>query len=148
MTAVAVIDTNVLVHCHDWREPEKQRRARDFVRRGMPDHELVLTWQSLVEFVSVTTTARRGREPLLTIHDARLECEALLTQFPCLFPDERTLDIAIGGQARYDLPWFDAILWAHAEQAEAGTLVSEDFQHGRTYGKVRVVNPFVPEAQP
>jgi predicted nucleic acid-binding protein len=34
-------------------------------------------------------------------------------------------------------------LWAYAEEYGLAELVSEDFEHGRTYGTVRVVNPFL-----
>jgi predicted nucleic acid-binding protein len=39
--------------------------------------------------------------------------------------------------------WFDAHLWAYAEHYACSTLLSEDFQHDRQYGTVRVVNPFL-----
>jgi predicted nucleic acid-binding protein len=34
-------------------------------------------------------------------------------------------------------------MWAHAEELGLGEILSEDFQHGRMYGSVRVVNPFL-----
>lgn len=37
----------------------------------------------------------------------------------------------------------DAHMWAYAEVHRLETLYSEDFQHGRWFGGVRVVNPFV-----
>jgi predicted nucleic acid-binding protein len=38
--------------------------------------------------------------------------------------------------------WFDAHMWACAEHYGLAEMWSEDFQHGRLYGTVRVVNPF------
>jgi predicted nucleic acid-binding protein len=46
------------------------------------------------------------------------------------------------GCATYGLSWFDAHLWAYAECFALAEILSEDFQHGRHYGKVRIVNPF------
>ena len=46
------------------------------------------------------------------------------------------------GAAPYLLSWFDAHLWACAEHYGLRELPSEDFQHDRTYGTVRVVDPF------
>ena len=40
------------------------------------------------------------------------------------------------------LSWIDAHLWAYAEHYGLRELLSEDFQHDRTYGTVRVVDPF------
>jgi predicted nucleic acid-binding protein len=36
-------------------------------------------------------------------------------------------------------------LWAYADEYGLDELVSEDFQHDRVYGAVRVVNPFAEE---
>lgn len=52
----------------------------------------------------------------------------------------------IGGpllpRAIYGLSWFDAQLWAYAEVYGLAEIWSEDFEHGRRYGTVRVVDPF------
>jgi predicted nucleic acid-binding protein len=42
------------------------------------------------------------------------------------------------GAAAYQLSWFDAHLWANAEHYGMAELYSEDFQHDRLYGSVRV----------
>ena len=39
--------------------------------------------------------------------------------------------------------WFDAHLWAYADHYGLEEIVSEDFQHDRLYGSVRIRNPFV-----
>jgi predicted nucleic acid-binding protein len=44
--------------------------------------------------------------------------------------------------ATYGLSWFDAHLWAYADHYGLDELWSEDFQAGRRYGTVRIVNPF------
>jgi predicted nucleic acid-binding protein len=49
---------------------------------------------------------------------------------------------AVRGCALYQLSWFDAHLWAYAEHYGLSTLYSEDFQHDRLYGTVRVLDPF------
>jgi predicted nucleic acid-binding protein len=53
---------------------------------------------------------------------------------------------ALRGTAIYGLSWFDAHLWAYAEVHGLSEILSEDFEHGRHYGKVRVVNPFLAAA--
>ena len=44
---------------------------------------------------------------------------------------------------RLQLSWSDAQLWAYAEHYGLAELISEDFQHDRICGTVRVVNPFL-----
>ena len=50
---------------------------------------------------------------------------------------------ALRGTAVYGLSWFDAHLWAYAEVYGVDEILSEDFVHGRHYGTVRAVNPFL-----
>jgi len=66
----------------------------------------------------------------------------MLAQFSILYPDESVVRTALRGMAAYQLSWFDAHMWAYADAFGLSELISEDFQHGRLYGSVRVVNPF------
>jgi predicted nucleic acid-binding protein len=142
----ALVDTNVLVYRFDWRFPDKQRLATELLRSGIADGSVVVPHQAIVEFVAVATRPLDGAdltEPLLDPVDARREAEELLSQFDVLFPDQELLRIALRGAAAYELSWFDAHLWAYAERFGLAELLSEDFQHGRLYGTVEVVNPFL-----
>ena len=138
----ALVDTNVLVYKHDPRYPEKQRRAFELLREGLREGRIRLAHQVLLEFVSVVSRRLLHGRPLLEPADARREAEELLMEYPVLYPNEQILRLAIRGAAAYDLPWFDAHLWAYAEFYGLTELYSEDFQPGRIYGSVRIVNPF------
>ena len=69
----------------------------------------------------------------------------MLAQFPILYPNEAVVRTALRGEAAYGLSWFDAHLWAYAEVYGLAEMLSEDFQHGRMYGTVKVRNPFAAE---
>ena len=142
MAVRALIDTDVLVYRYDDRFPERQRIADEVLRAGISSGTARIAHQSIVEFVAATT---RGRveERLLDAADARREAEALMAQFPIIYPDDGVLRMALRGAATYGLSWFDAHLWAYAEVNGIDELVSEDFQHGRMYGTVTVRNPFL-----
>jgi predicted nucleic acid-binding protein len=75
--------------------------------------------------------------------EARLEAEELIAEYLVLYPSREILLTALRGTAMYGLSWFDAHLWAHAELYGVEEILSEDFAHGRHYGKVRAVNPFL-----
>ena len=140
----ALIDTNVLVYRFDWRFPEKQRVATDVLRAGIADGSISVPHQAIVEFVAASFAGRSaGPSRSSTPADARREAEELLAQFDVLFPDEELFRIALRGAAAYQLSWFDAHLWAYAERFGLAELISEDFQHGRLYGTVEAVNPFL-----
>lgn len=143
MTSVfALVDTNILVYRYDARFPDKQRAATATLRRGIERGELCLPHQALVEFVAAVTRVRLpDGHTLLTIDDALQEAERLLQEFEILYPNEAVVQTALRGAALYKLSWFDAHLWAYAEAYGLEEILSEDFQHGRLYGSVRVHNP-------
>jgi predicted nucleic acid-binding protein len=97
----------------------------------------------MLDFMAVVTRVRIGTEPLLTQTEARRETEELLDQFRILYPNSAIVRTALRGAASYQLPCFDADLWAYAECHGMAELISEDFEHGRLYGSVRARNPFL-----
>jgi predicted nucleic acid-binding protein len=139
----SLVDTNVLVYRFDSRYPHKQETASILLRNGLKDDSVRIPHQALVEFLAVVTRTKVAGESLLSPDDARREAEELLTQFTVLFPDAVLFRTALRGMAAYKLSWFDAHLWAYAEHFGLGQLISEDFEHGRMYGSVRVINPFL-----
>jgi predicted nucleic acid-binding protein len=138
----ALVDTNVLVYRFDPRFPEKQRIATDLLRRGIAEDSIRVPHQAILEFVAAVTRPVAGGRPLLLPEEARREAEELLSQVEVLYPTEATVRTALRGAAAYQLSWFDAHLWAYAEQFGLAELLSEDFEHDRMYGTVIAVNPF------
>ena len=140
----ALVDTNVLVYCHDPRDRAKQRIACSLLREGLQQEALRVPHQAIVEFVqAVTRPVGRGAAGLLTRAEALREAEELLAQFDILYPTESVLRTAIRGVATYQLGWFDAHLWAYAEHYGLDEILSEDFSDGPLVGSVRIRNPFV-----
>ena len=144
----SLVDTNVLVYRYDPRDPVKQAIARELLRRGLADRQLVLPHQAVVEFVAAVRRPRRdlGGAPLLAADSAYREAEDLVRDFPIIYPDEEVLTTALRGVSAYGLSWFDAHLWAYAEVNALPEILSEDFEHGRHYGSVRTVDPFLAAA--
>ncbi|HEY3054981.1 MAG TPA: PIN domain-containing protein [Thermoanaerobaculia bacterium] len=138
----ALVDTNVLVYRFDPRDVRKQRIATDILRRGISDDSIRLAHQAIVEFYAAVTRPLPGFGPLLESEVARRETEEMLAQFTVLFPDEALVRTALRATAAYQLSWFDAQMWAYAEVHGMPQLISEDFEHGRMYGTVRVIDPF------
>lgn len=145
-----LVDTNVLVYRFDSRFPDKQDRAREFLARGIAERWLKVPHQAIVELMATlprpTRTGVPGEPPgppILPRDEALRETEELLTQLDVLYPDEAVLRTALRGVTAYQLSWFDAHLWAFAEVFGLPRLYSEDFQHGRYYGTVKVIDPFL-----
>jgi predicted nucleic acid-binding protein len=142
----ALIDTNVLVYAYDPRFPAKQRVAGETLRLGIAEDSVRVPHQAIIEFVAATTRSIRGGPSILRPAEARRVAEEMLDEFEVLMPNQAIVRTAIRGAAAYDLPWFDAHLWAYAEHYALETILSEDFEHGRRYGTVTIMNPFL--AQP
>ena len=138
----ALVDTNVLVYRFDSRFAAKKKIATEVLRRGIVEDSVRLPHQAIVEFIAAATRSIRGHVILKQV-DALREAEEFLSQFPVLCPNEAILRQAIRGCAAYQLNWFDAHLWAYAEHYGLSEIWTEDLQHDRLYGTVRVVNPFV-----
>lgn len=137
----ALVDTNILVYRFDGRFAEKQRIATEILRRGIVKDSLRLPHQAIIEFVAAVTRPIRGHQ-ILKQADALREAEEFLNQFIILYPNEAILRDAVRGCAAYQLNWFDAHIWAYAEHYGLPEILTEDLQHDRLYGAVRVVNPF------
>lgn len=141
----SLVDTNVLVYRFDHRDARKQAIADELLRAGIRDDSIRLPHQAIVEFVAACTRTFAGGS-LLSPDDARREAEEFLTMFEVLYPNESIVRTAVRGAAAYQMGWLDAHLWAYAEHYGLTELYSEDFQHDRLYGSVRVINPFLESA--
>ncbi|WP_353252354.1 PIN domain-containing protein [Salinisphaera sp. PC39] len=143
-----LVDTNILVYRFDPRDPVKQRIASDLLRHAVIDGDLVLPHQAILEFVAAVKRPRPDLDgaPLLSAAQAVVEAEELMFQFPVVYPGAEVLLTALRGMATYQLSWFDAHLWAYAEVHGLPEILSEDFEHGRHYGRVRTVDPFLAAA--
>jgi len=137
----ALVDTNVLVYRFDDRFPEKRKTATEILRRGILEDSLRVPYQAILEFVAAVTRTVRGHT-ILSRSDALRVAEEFLSEFSVLYPNEAILRNAMRGCAAYQLSWFDAQIWSCAEHYGLDEILTEDLQHDRLYGTVRVVNPF------
>ncbi|MFZ0319687.1 MAG: PIN domain-containing protein [Candidatus Sulfotelmatobacter sp.] len=139
----SLVDTNILVYCFDSQALVKRAQARELLRRGAAESTILIPHQALTEFVSVVTRRKGYGTPLLPEEEAIRQAEGFMADFQVLYPNERVFRTALLGMATYRLSWFDAHLWAYASHYSIPELLSEDFEHGRGYGTVRVRNPFL-----
>ncbi|HEY3202351.1 MAG TPA: PIN domain-containing protein [Thermoanaerobaculia bacterium] len=139
----SLVDTNVLVYSYDARFPGKRGVATRLLRKGIETGSLRLPHQVLVEFVAVVTRPLPQGGSLLSLEEALQQTEELLAELPVIYPNVDIVRLAVRGTATYRLSWFDAHLWAYAEYYGLEEILTEDFEHGRLYGTVRAVNPFV-----
>lgn len=138
MSDLVLVDTNVLLYEHDARDRDKQERARAWIAQLWRSKRGRISFQVLNEFYFNGT---QKLKPGLTRKLARGAVRALLAWEPFTF-DERTIEAAWEIQDRYRLSLWDALIVATASVHDCKHVLSEDLQHGQSFGGVAVVNPF------
>lgn len=133
-------DTNVLVYAYDPRNKAKQDIARSLVEQAIAEESLVVSTQVLVEFYSVSTR-QQLMQPVRALELVRLWSEHdTVSQTP---------ELVLRGIAlhqEHSLSIWDAMIVQAAFDAHCDIVLSEDLQHGRRFGDLEVVNPFLAPA--
>jgi len=130
------VDTNVLVYSLDSLHPEKRERAKRWLDLLWAQGNGRLSWQVIHEFY-----ANAERKARVARQVARRAVEFFLLWNPIQNSAglvRRSWEWVDTAQISY----WDGLILAAAETADCAWLLSEDFQAGRTYGSVTIVNPF------
>lgn len=137
-----LVDTNILVYAYDRSEPAKQIQASNILDELATRSAGVLSTQILAEFYTAVT--QKLARPL-TPEEAYRELELFLRGWRTLEVTRYIVLEAAAGAARYQLPFWDAQIWATAKLNQVPRILSEDFQHGRRIEQVEFLNPFKAE---
>jgi len=139
MNGSYLVDTNILVYAYDRAEQAKQKRARNILDWLESRDCGTVSTQILGEFFWIVT--RKLAEPL-TLRQAYVELERHLRSWRT-FEITRAVVLEAGrGCVHYQMPFWDAQIWATAKLNQIPQVLSEDFQHGRAIEGVEFVNPF------
>ncbi|HYL38544.1 MAG TPA: PIN domain-containing protein [Bryobacteraceae bacterium] len=133
------VDSNVILYTYDTKNAAKRERAEAWLEWLWEETACCLSWQVLQEFYWNAVQKLRAEPRKVREHIV------LLAQ---LKPPEVTLGLLERAwfwtdQAR--LAFWDAMIVATAERTHCRWLLSEDFQSGRRFGSVTVLNPFESE---
>jgi predicted nucleic acid-binding protein len=132
-------DANVLVYSVDVRDPARHARAQAVLGAALRGGSALIPLQALAEFQSVAVR-KLGLAPDEALRSVELWSAAALVEGYAL-PDLRS---AATAQKAHRLSFWDALIWAVCERAGVHTLVTQDFQDGRTLGRVTFLDPFNP----
>jgi predicted nucleic acid-binding protein len=131
------VDTNVLVYAMDDNSPHKKMQARAWLDALASDDGLVLSPQSINEFYHVS----RRRFPSVGRNEILKACDRFLVWCSAAL-DVHTINRAWSLEEATSYQWFDCLLLSSAINAGCGFFLSEDLQHGRLIGDLRIVDPF------
>lgn len=132
------VDTNVLVYARDLAEPEKQRRAVEWMAALWDRAVGRLSWQVLNEYYVVTTTKL---DPPRSAEEVRDDVLSLSAWRPVPV-DRPVIERAWEVQDRFGLSWWDSLIVAAALGAACALLLTEDLQDGQDLLGTVVVDPF------
>lgn len=144
MNATVFVDASVLLHARDASEGEKQSRAMEWMTHLWNTRSGRLSFQVLEEFYLTLT---RRLDPGLEPQEAQNEVRDLLAWRPVAL-DRDILEGAWSVAELHELSFWDATVVAAAQACGCRFLLTEAFEHGREFGAVQVVNPFLEEQGP
>ena len=134
MNKTIAIDTNVLVYCHSYSEPDKQKVATNLFALSP-----VISTQVLSEYLNVIKRKLKlPKDEIMDVCMQNLEmCKIQPVSFTTLKSARNLLD-------RYDFQLFDSIVVAAALEANCHILYSEDLHHGLfVENRMKIINPFI-----
>jgi predicted nucleic acid-binding protein len=134
------VDTNVLLYAYDKSEVLKQPVAQESLERLWADGTGAVSTQVLQEFYNAAT---RKLSPPVSRVKAR-EIIDLYAAWPVVLIDVPVIVAATHTEETHQLSLWDALVIEAARIAGADRLLTEDMQHGRVIGDVRIENPFLP----
>jgi predicted nucleic acid-binding protein len=130
------VDTNVILYSLDTADRRKQAIARRWLELLWSERSGYVSWQVLNECYH-NGTRKMGAPP----STVRTAIELYTDWHPAEF-SLHLLRRAWHWMDRAGLGYWDSLILAAAESLHCRWLLSEDFQAGRTYASIQVVNPF------
>jgi predicted nucleic acid-binding protein len=124
----------------DTSTPKKAKVAAKLIEEGIENGKGIISYQVVQEFFPVAL--RRFVQPM-SLGDAEQYLSITFRPLLAVHSSESLYGGALRLQSQHEVSWFDALILASALEAECGILYSEDFQHGRCYGSLKVQNPLV-----
>jgi len=133
------LDTNVFVYKFDTRQPAKTQRASELIRNAVASKRGVVSYQVVQEFFSVALT--RFDKPF-SIGEAEDYLSFTFKPILAVHSSPQLFLKALHIQTQHQFSWHDSLIVAAAQQAECSVLYTEDMQHGRRIGNLKIVDPF------
>lgn len=130
------LDTNILVYADDRDSPEKQATAINLIEECFTRRKGVVSTQVLQEYF-VAATRKLG-----VSHEAARRKVELLASLEVVPINVDNILAAIDLQRLHGHSFWDALILQSAQSAGCTICFSEDLQHGRNLGRLKIMNPF------
>jgi predicted nucleic acid-binding protein len=130
------VDTNVLLYAYDKFDSVKRAQAKQWLAMLWGAANCAVSWQVLQEFYS-NAVRKFSVPPIAAQNLVRFMAEWNLPNVTIAL-----IERAWHWNDRTQMTFWDGLIVAAAELTECRFLLSEDFQAGRRFDSVTVVNPF------
>ena len=130
------VDTNVLLYFVDPSDPIRQARASEWLQHLWASGTGSISWQVLHEFY-VNAVRKLNVPP----PEARFLVDTFLVWRP-VDSSPTLIHRAWHWVDSAQVSYWDALILAAAELAGCAVLLSEDFQTGRQFDEIQVIDPF------
>jgi predicted nucleic acid-binding protein len=141
MPEARLVDTNIVVYSYDPSDPIKQATAQALIQQLIDEDGFVVSAQVLNEFYRAAT--RVNRPPSLSHNEAEKRIRFVVRTAREVLPLTSNVTLrAMDGIASHGLSFWDAILWATAEENGIPVIYTEDMPGAPVIGRVQYINPF------
>jgi predicted nucleic acid-binding protein len=137
MSGIVFVDTNILVYAHDADAGSKRARSEAILRELWDSGVGRLSVQVLQEFY-VNATRK------LATRMAQVSAREIVSSYGAWVREPTTPDTvtrAIDLAALVRISFWDALIVAAAEQAQAAQIYSEDLNPGQSIAGIQIINP-------
>ena len=138
MSALAFLDTSILLCTDDASAPKKRSRAISLVAEHRRQNTLVISLQVLQEYYAAAVR-KLGVDPAIAHRKVELLARARVVRF-----EQKDVISAIELHRLSQISFWDAMIVHAARLAGVAVLYSEELSHGSLLAGVQVVNPFLP----
>jgi predicted nucleic acid-binding protein len=133
------LDTNLFVYTFDATAPSKTKKAAQLIRRAADTGEGIISYQVVQEFFNVAF--RRFAQPM-SVPEAEQYLITVLRPLLAVHSSPAIYFEALRVAEKHKISWYDSLIVAAALEGRCDKLYSEDLQHGRKIGGLRIENPF------
>lgn len=133
----SLLDTNILVYADAADNRAKQKRAIELIKSTRAQGMAVLSTQVLQEYVNVAL--RKLQLP----HSLVRERLNFYRRFELVPASAELISGALDLHLLHSLSFYDALIVQAAVVSGCQRVLSEDMQHGASFGGVRIENPFL-----
>ncbi len=134
------LDTNIFVYCFDRGAAQKSARAKRLIREAIHTQKGVVSYQVIQEFFNVAL--KRFAVPMRE-SEAEQYLGTVFRPILAVHSSAALFSEALRIHSQSKLSWFDSLIIGAAVQAGCDILFTEDLQHGRRFGGLRIENPFL-----